>query len=69
MCGLTISDLLGEILEERGGGLDVVKLEYALEDLWDWVRECKVHGTRRCTYDLVFLGVPLDHDDGGCESR
>jgi hypothetical protein len=33
MCRLTISNLLGEVLEERGGGLDVVELEYALENL------------------------------------
>jgi hypothetical protein len=31
--GLTFADLLGEILQERSGGFDVVELENALEDL------------------------------------
>jgi hypothetical protein len=30
---LTFTDLLGEVLEERSGRLDVVELENALEDL------------------------------------
>jgi hypothetical protein len=30
---LTFTNLLGEILEEGSGGLDVVELENALEDL------------------------------------
>jgi hypothetical protein len=37
---LTATDLLGEVLEERSRALDVAELEYALEDLWDWVRDC-----------------------------
>lgn len=39
---LTATDLIGEVLEERGGVLDVAELEDALEELWDWVSECRI---------------------------
>ena len=56
---LTATDLLGEALEERSRALDVAELEYALEDLWDWVRDCRPEWRKGCTYDLVFISSRL----------
>lgn len=39
---LTATDLLGEVLEERGGALDVAEFEDGLEQLWVWVSECGI---------------------------
>ena len=60
---LTLADLISEILQERGRALDVVELEDAFEDLV--VKgQLKHRGMQEGTYDLVFLGSPMNHDGG-----
>jgi hypothetical protein len=65
MTRLTLSDLIGQVLQERSTGLDVMELEDPLKDLKDYVssrrngwKDAQMMGV---TYDLIFLRVPIDH--------